>query len=628
MTAEWYLDIFREVFFFIDSIIYVLIEAAYNLLKDVAGITIIRQSTVDEFIQRVYIFIGIFMLFKVAFSLLTMFVNPDTANDKNSGGGKIVTRIFISLGLVVLVPTIFDFALDFQKTVLEQNILGNLILGVETDQEENQITYDNAGRVVSITIFKSFFYPVDYSSGYCDSHSDEVFCKDPATTNISVYDFEDKVREKENPGWTLNNKYTYDYSILVSSIVGFYVAKIFIVFTFDVAVRSIKLAFLAMIAPVPILSYIDEKKGNQVFNNWLKTCGSTYLDLFIRLGAVFFAVFFIAELTAGEGLVTMISDSSFGLTAQWMIICGILTFAKELPQLIYDILGIKPKGGFTFSIRKKIQTVPVVGAATTRAAAAVGGAYESLRNNKTGNRLRAALSGAAAGFSSVDGKVPMMGADIKGAPVKGFSLGRAAGYEDATGNKMRAYNPFKQLFRESASNDVKELKSKRAIIQQEKISIDLDLKRVEDALLNAQKELKENPNNQQLQEHVRQLADTYNKVALASNNLDSDISKLSNQIKQVETNYNLDASPQDQIDEIMRRFQDENGEQLNTIDKYLQKQISKDENAPSIATVKEEAEALINSINSVERRVNETGKNIAGGLNQPNNTNSSGNNNR
>ena len=58
---------------------------------------------------------------------------------------------------------------------------------------------------------------------------------------------------------------------------------IMLFFTVDVAIRAIKLGILRIIAPIPIISYVDPKSAKDgSFNNWLKALISTFAELFIK----------------------------------------------------------------------------------------------------------------------------------------------------------------------------------------------------------------------------------------------------------------------------------------------------------------------------------------------------------
>ena len=117
-------------------------------------------------------------------------------------------------------------------------------------------------------------------------------------------------------------------------------------FIVDAAIRVFKLAILKLIAPVPILSYIDPKTES-TFQNWLKMIGTTFADLFIRLGILNLIIFFIKELDSnGFGLHLDDATGIVPIFAKLFIILGLLMFAKAAPKFIADSLGIKDTGLF------------------------------------------------------------------------------------------------------------------------------------------------------------------------------------------------------------------------------------------------------------------------------------------
>ena len=118
----------------------------------------------------------------------------------------------------------------------------------------------------------------------------------------------------------------------------------------DVALRSIKLAFLQLIAPIPILSYVDPKSGKDgLFKKWYEMCIKTFISLFVRLIALYFAVYIISRV-ADMKMVDLI-DGSYQTNAfvAIFIIIGALMFAKQLPKIL-EGLGIKLDGDGKFTL--------------------------------------------------------------------------------------------------------------------------------------------------------------------------------------------------------------------------------------------------------------------------------------
>jgi len=105
------------------------------------------------------------------------------------------------------------------------------------------------------------------------------------------------------------------------------------------------LAYLQIIAPVPILSYISDPDGS--FKKWLKQCTTTFLDLFLRLAIIYFAVTMIGEVinqfSRAEGVIfdsTGLPANTFtALLVKIFIILGLLIFAKRVPELLKDLIS-------------------------------------------------------------------------------------------------------------------------------------------------------------------------------------------------------------------------------------------------------------------------------------------------
>ena len=109
----------------------------------------------------------------------------------------------------------------------------------------------------------------------------------------------------------------------------------------------LNLLFLRLVAPVPIISYINPpKQGGGAFDNWTKSLISTYVDLFVRLAIVYFGLFMIQIIMNGGMDIFGSNVQGFTFTsgvAFIFIILGILVFMKQAPQFIKDVLGIKGK---------------------------------------------------------------------------------------------------------------------------------------------------------------------------------------------------------------------------------------------------------------------------------------------
>ena len=388
MEGGFWSDLFRNILGWVDSLIFGFISSVYNTFTNIASYTIINNDIIKEFNQRIYVLLGVFMLFKLAFSLVSYFIDPDKMTDKKSGAGNLVQRVVLSLVLLVLTPTFFNIAFKAQTYIIKENILANIILGGQYDEfslEERQQMYSDAGGNMAFTTLSAFMHPVDNGAlELSDEELEKEYVDDPDTVK---YIKEYKQAKADNNidalvGWyKLNTKedvdgyYIFDYTPIISTIAGIMVLWILVIFCIDIGVRSVKLAFLQLIAPIPIIGYIDTSKGESAFKKWYTSCFTTYLELFMKLLAIYFVIFLITLITK-TGFSEYVIDENGNLITQSIenpdyfakafIIIGLLIFANEVPKLIGDMFGVK-SDGFSLNPMKRINASPI-------AAGVIGGA--------------------------------------------------------------------------------------------------------------------------------------------------------------------------------------------------------------------------------------------------------------
>ena len=195
---------------------------------------------------------------------------------------------------------------------------------------------------------------------------------------------------------------------------GLFMVYILITYCISVATRVIQLAYLQLIAPVPILSYISDPEGS--FKNWTKQCMTTYLDLFIRLAIIYFIITVSTQILQAFSEVGSVFYESTGLeagsgTAKWVsrfLIIGLLMFGKRVPELLKDLFpnfgGGAASIGFGLKNPKKmLEDIPGMGiakgAATFGLGTVVGGAAGMASGIKNGYGVRGKIAGAFGGFN-------------------------------------------------------------------------------------------------------------------------------------------------------------------------------------------------------------------------------------
>lgn len=409
------LKILRMMLITIDSAIYQLVDWAYQLFMVLAETGIFKSDGIREFGERIYFFLGLIMIFKVSISILQYIMNPDAVNDNKIGAPKLLKNLVFVLVGIVAVPYIFDAAYGLQTIILRDNIIGNLILGTNSTTEtaeDHESAIKNAGNEMAFSTFTAFFHFNDRINDECvnnpfmpagsDASSDDEYLvvnkaciDDPnyaavldsflgtadSTGNVALTDLGTKYKEayelknvhklmfdSDLYNYTYENdegksEFLFDYTMLVTTAGGVFLAYILLLFCFDVAVRSVKLGFLQLIAPVPLIAKIDPKKGDETFSKWVKECTSTYVNLFARLVAIYFALYTITIIRQPYNLVT--GNDEYNPLVFVFIVFGTLLFVKDLPKLIETITGMKISGG-TLSLNKKLRSVPLIGGAAAQ----------------------------------------------------------------------------------------------------------------------------------------------------------------------------------------------------------------------------------------------------------------------
>ncbi len=380
-NPDFWVDAIRSVFAFIDSVGYLLLTAVYKIFFTVANAQLLEGDVVTEFFSRIQLILGVLMTFKLAITALNIIINPDMFKDKEKGAGKVLMRIVVSLILLTLVIPVnipenedsslnqqirnngflFGFLYQFQNSVLQDNILGKLILG--SDVESNEGNYgdlnnlSDIGMTLSTTVAQAFITPTlkdnvtNPKMGPDGRISEEdVACSIVLTDyeyGLPSTSYEDYLKYiNDTCDYDGKEVYIFNYTPFAGLVCSLIMTVIIIGFTLDIAVRAIKLAILRLIAPIPIISYISPgQEKNGAFGNWVKTLASTYIDLFLRLAIIYFGAYVI--LIISEGGITIWQNTPDVFTSLFstvFIIIGVLVFMKEAPKFFQDMLGIKGDG--------------------------------------------------------------------------------------------------------------------------------------------------------------------------------------------------------------------------------------------------------------------------------------------
>lgn len=176
-------------------------------------------------------------------------------------------------------------------------------------------------------------------------------------------------------------------SYFLAIIVGIVIAIYLLLLSVEVIIRNFKLIILEVMAPIPIISYIDPK--DKIFNNWLKTYATVFVELFIKLIVIKIGIELINSVL---GIITSMS----GLI-KLLYLIAVLVFMKALPSLINKIFGIDMSSSTFKEIGKMAKGGVALASAGIGAAVGLG---VGAATGKGFGRVTGALQGMARGAGS------------------------------------------------------------------------------------------------------------------------------------------------------------------------------------------------------------------------------------
>lgn len=411
-SVNFFFKFIRQFLASIDVVVFSLlswiIEGVFNLSS-----LMLSTDFAKQIYTRIYIILGVFMAFKLTFSFLKYLVSPDAMTDKEQGVGKLIGRVVAMIIMLIAFPIVFFNPVpgDSQNrtvlAVLQDGVvktLPRIILGqaIGDTNASGSVNAKDNGKELALSMLKSFYYPSlcnEDSKNYDKTQSTEcqkyfageqasISSKDhldPSGIN-SFKAFNNSVINEGSGG-----DYAYQYMWPLTTVTGILLIVIMAGICIDIAIRCFKLLILEVMAPVPIMTYIDPKASKDgSFAAWSKTLISTYIDLFVKLGTVYLVLLLASALFRQELFDKAAYNNFSGLSylyVQVFLVIGLFQFAKQAPKFIKDALGIKDNGGSGGFMGKAL--AGMAGAAAGFAGGVAGG-----------GGIMGGLSAAAGGFSA------------------------------------------------------------------------------------------------------------------------------------------------------------------------------------------------------------------------------------
>ncbi len=430
----------------IDSVFYSAIQYLYDVFIMLTKIKLMDGTEATQIIQRVYVLIGVVMLFLLSYSLLKSIVNPDNKSIESSG--KVIFNIIKAIVLVAFVPTLFDFAFDVQYAVLNQDTIGKLISGSATDSTSGNSVIKEGGINMAMDILQAFIVPTGtndngeditdelYNNGNCpgdlnscegyrnlEYSSDGLFANDGKENKFG--EFWNYVKKNKNlfiisdiAPELAGDHPRLKHMFLLSTIAAGCVLVLLARYGLSLGLRLVKLAFYELIAPLPILASILPQKKDML-NKWVSATLKTYAEVFIRIAILYLSVYLIG--LAGGKITTAVYQTGASATvaflARAIVILGMVTFLKKAPELISEATGINTDG-MSLGIKDQLKQ----GGFFT-AASAVAGAGTGLVRNASSKWKGAIKNNKGKGAKGFANAVKQIGRGVPGIIAGGLSGG-------------------------------------------------------------------------------------------------------------------------------------------------------------------------------------------------------------
>lgn len=411
IANNWFINILAAFFIsLLDTVAYTLLAAGYNIFYAVSQIDIFGtpggESVYEEITTKIYTALSVVMVFVFAYYLIMMIIDPDGGKGKSTSA--LVKETIIAFITVILLPTVFSYMSLFQKHVITNNTIGNLILGGSGGEN------GDFGDQVALIVFTSFYHPQGTAySDYFDNEGKYVgvdnaksICQNGGTNEKVCTAWAEGLQEwVDDTSWsavgpistksklynTTNDEGGMYYMWIITTVCGVVAAWFFFSYAIDVGTRAVKLGFLQLIAPVPVLLKIFPQ-GKKTFDSWFAEIKKSYLEIFLRLAIIFFIVklctmvpmFIDAVWNSGDGITGGFLTKALATVC---LILGLLKFAKDAPQLFKTIFasggglfaGLDWKPGMKRRVSENEYAMKGIGGAVGLAAGGVGAGVMAFR---------------------------------------------------------------------------------------------------------------------------------------------------------------------------------------------------------------------------------------------------------
>lgn len=332
-NGEWLLEQARKYSMMFDKILIEYADKIYSYFDKILNGTIITPSVANDFMNRIYIIIGIVIFFRIAIIAVKYMINPEMFLDDKIGAQTLVKRVIIGSIVIILIPTIFSYATKLQASIIGDRVIEKIVLPEDVYSE--YMLKSNPGRDLAMLAFRGFF---GWNENVSKNSNTQVY---NAYEKVLTYNSLKSFDEKEYINAKQGKQYYIAYVPIISTLAVGYLLFMLIQFALEVALRSFKLLLLQIISPFVITGYMLDTTKEETMKKWVNASISNYLLIFVRVFTLWIATLICYYITNGIPTVgeetSLLNEPDQLLKA--LIILALFAFLKGLPKIISEIFG-------------------------------------------------------------------------------------------------------------------------------------------------------------------------------------------------------------------------------------------------------------------------------------------------
>ena len=314
--SDFVTDCFSKIFIsLLDNGVYALLAYIYRIWVAICKLDLFGGSDAgkeiyDTFTKNIYRIISIVMIFIFSYRLLMKVIDPEgEGKNQPESAWSFIKRIITSIVFVIVAPLIFRYMSAFQYHVVSDDSIPKLILNInDNNNGENNHLLDNGKQLAMITLM-SFYHPYETSYDTFVVNSGAATCDEAIVAESemktdaqvswreAMYDWCDdtaaitpnKILWNAEIRKTIGETDGCEYYWVICTACGCLVIYFLIQYSIAVGTRAVRLGFLEIVAPVPLLMRMFNEE--KFFKPWFDEIKKTYLELFMRIAIIAFVIF-------------------------------------------------------------------------------------------------------------------------------------------------------------------------------------------------------------------------------------------------------------------------------------------------------------------------------------------------